>query len=183
MKIGEARDVYSARVNRLQNKRAELLKRKKEAEGSGDAELISAVNKEFDRIDKQCDTASKFMERFTLYTTAMYNREVSKKQSDAVKERFEDSSKCLEIARRISKGAKVPPEDIQKLMEYNRQLYMMAMMMAVMDKKKSDEEYDSLWDEEADPNSEMSAEEITDNMECTMEMPDSVMSDGGADGE
>lgn len=181
MKIGEAKTLYSNRVGRLRSRRDDLLKKKNAAEATGDTELIKAARDEFNRVDRQYKNVSRLMDEFNTYTQSLYEKEAAKKK-DPIAEAAEEGAKCLEVARRISKGAKVPPEDVQRLMNYNRQLYMMAMMMAVMDKKKSDEEYDSLWEEESE-DSAVSAEQTVDNTDCDMEIPASVMADTPSEGE
>lgn len=54
------------------------------------------------------------------------NSEVAKQQGDAMEEAAEDMAKCLEIARRISRGDKVPAQDEKKLMDFNMEIYQIA---------------------------------------------------------
>ena len=69
----------------------------------------------------------------------------------------------MEIARRISEGAKVPYSDERKLMRYNLKLYMAAKNISMMN--QSDKEYKSLWEEEEEKNKTNSNSELTDNTE------------------
>lgn len=178
MKIGEARETYFRRFRQLRSRRDELEEQCKKAECSGDTEKAEAVRAEFNKADRQYKTASGFMERFNLYTDALYRNEAAKKDRKKTEEKLEDTEKCLEIARRISRGDKVPYEDEQKLMNYNRAVYMLSKSMAIMNINKKHKEYRSLWkDKEPSPEDRMSTDQIVDNMDCTMEMPAFAMTD------
>ncbi len=184
MKIGEATEMYHNRLNRLRSRREELEELRKKAECSGDSEKIEAARAEFDRVDRQYKTASDFMEGFNLYTDMLRSNEAAKKSRKQTEEKLEETEKCLEIARRISRGDKVPYEDEQKLMNYNRAVYMISKSMAVMNQNKKHKEYRSLWeDEHPDPEDKMSSDQIVDNMDCTMEMPVSAMTDTPSESE
>lgn len=73
---------------------------------------------------------------------AQHDAAVARQQGEAMGETFDDLAKMLEIARRISSGGRVPSQDEQKLLEYSKELYMMAKSAAAM--AKSEEKYDSL---------------------------------------
>ena len=53
----------------------------------------------------------------------------------------------LEIYHRIASGGQVPPEDEQRLMEYNHELYMAAKTAAML-QEGDGEKYDSLFEDE-----------------------------------
>ena len=74
---------------------------------------------------------------------------VSEQQGDALKGQMEMQARALEIARRISKGGRVPLQDEQLLMEYSDELYKMAKQAAMM--AKEHEEYETLLKEEGEP--------------------------------
>ena len=80
------------------------------------------------------------------------NAENSKKQSEAMKKSADDMLKAIEIARRIAKGGRVPPEDEQFLLQYSQTMYMTAKMQAMM--AEEHEEYDSLLEDEEETSSE-----------------------------
>lgn len=66
---------------------------------------------------------------------------------DALSQQLKSQMKCLEIAMRIMKGKKVPPEDEQYLMENDPEGYKLAMAMR-KPPKKDEEECESVLDEE-----------------------------------
>lgn len=86
-------------------------------------------------------------EKVLMMNNAIHNANVSKQQGDAMKEAMITEAKAMEIARRIAKGGKVPPQDEKLLMEYNPDLYKLSKQAAIL--AKEHEEYDSLVDEES----------------------------------
>lgn len=88
-------------------------------------------------------------EKLIEFNTAVHNMHVSEQQGDALKGQMEMQARALEIARRISKGGKVPPQDEKLLMEYSDELYKMAKQAAMM--AKEHEEYETLLKEEEEP--------------------------------
>lgn len=66
---------------------------------------------------------------------------------DALSQQLKSQMKCLEIAMRIMKGKKVPPEDEQYLMENDPEGYKLAMAMR-KPPKKDEEECESVLDDE-----------------------------------
>lgn len=181
MKIGEASRIYSEQMSRLRDKRGELLDKKKALE-NGEIEMtdeeVVSLGKAIDRVDIQYEKASEFMQGFNTQKTLLHDAEASKRQSDAMAEKSENDAKCLEIARRIVRGDKVPPKDEHKLLEFNAEMYQMAKNMGSMVNNEKRKEHDSLWDDE-DENSqpEKSVDEVVDNMECGMSMPAEIMTE------
>ena len=181
MKIGEASRIYSAQMSKLRDKRSELLEQKKALE-KGEVEMtdeeVAALGKAIDRVDIQYEKASEFMQSFNMQKTLLHNAETSKRQGEAMAEKAENDSKCLEIARRIARGDKVPPKDEMKLLEFSSEMYQMAKNMAAMVKNEKRKEHDSLWDDEDENQQpEKSVDEVVDNMECGMTMPPEISSD------
>lgn len=181
MKIGEASRIYSTQMSRLRDKRSELLEQKKALE-KGEIEMsdeeVTALGKALDRVDIQYEKASEFMEGFNMQKTILHNTEASKRQGEAMAEKAEDDAKCIEIARRIARGDKVPPKDEQKLLEFNADMYQMAKNMAAMAKNEKRKEHDSLWDDEDEEQQpEKPIDEVVDNMECGMSMPPEIYAD------
>ena len=84
----------------------------------------------------------------------------------------EEVAKCLEIARRIANGDKVPASDEKKLMDFNMEVYMAAKNMAVMNADKKHKEYDSLWEEKEEKGESPDPMEIADDTEINVELPD-----------
>ena len=86
---------------------------------------------------------------------AEQNAKAAEQQAKAISEQGDAMAKALEIARRIAKGGRVPPEDEQFLMEFSQEIYMAAKMQAVM--AKEHEDYDSVLEDEEDGESAESA--------------------------
>lgn len=178
MKIGEAQNIYSNQVNRLRNRKNELQKKLNE-ETTQTTEEREGVILELSEVNKKYDAAKNFMEDFMNYKTAMLNAENAKKQGEAAEKASQDMGKCMEIARRIAHGDKVPASDEKRLLEFNYEMYMAAKNMAALNINKKHKEYDSLWDDEDEENgkTEKSASEIVDDRECGMIMPSEVSVD------
>ncbi len=174
MKIGEASEVYSARTKALWDRKLDLSKRQKELqENGGDKEELDAVTLELSGVNKEYDTMHEFMEKLNMLKAGLHNVESSKQQSEAMKDAAEEELKCLEIARRIASGAKVPDKDAKKLMEYNAELYMAAVNAAMLNQHKSRKKYDSLWeDEDKQNNQQEDIDAKIDNRELTLETPE-----------
>ena len=85
-------------------------------------------------------------------------------------EGMEDMLKCLEVARRISQGEKVPASDEKKLMDFNKDLYMAAKNMAFLRaaQEKKTKEHDSLWEEEQEEE-QVDPHEVATNTEINVE--------------
>lgn len=81
--------------------------------------------------------------------------------AEASENAMEELGKLLEIARRISKGDKVPHTDEKKLMEYSSKLYMTAKAAALLRANEKHEEHDSLFDDEEDREKKVNGEEVT----------------------
>lgn len=163
MKISEARSAYTAQINQQRDQREKLLKQqeelKKQQKSGGEGGVVLELSEEYRKREKELqekvDALSELIEqneenrdRIINMEVGIANAESSRQQADAMKKYGEDMAKCLEIARRISEGDKVPPQDEKKLMDFNREVYMAAKSMAVMNQQKKHKEYDSLWGEE-----------------------------------
>ena len=185
MKIGEAQKVYSTRLNELWNRKRELLKQQKENEKKQNHEANQGVILELSKVDEQYKQMQDFMDQFSLYRMTLENMETAKKQGEAVKNAADDMAKCLEIARRISNGDRVPAYDEKKLMDYSFELYMAAKNTAMMNAGKKHKDHDSLWEDEEDEGQEdnRTSSEIVSDMECAMEMPDVSVSEAPVEGE
>lgn len=87
-------------------------------------------------------------EEINAMNCAIQNANASKQQGDVIKETMITQAKALEIARRISRGGKVPPQDEKLLMDYSDKLYQMAKQASIM--AKEHEKYDSLVEEDSE---------------------------------
>lgn len=178
MKIGEARQVYSAQLNGLRERQRTLLKQQEELKNhqNSDPKVCEGVTLELSTLEKQIDQTQNFMDNLLAMSTGIHNAEVSRQQGEVLAEYAEDVSKCLEVARRISKGGKVPPSDEKRLMDYSFELYMAAKNAAVMNTDHSHKKYKSLWEDEEEKGQEDRplASEVADNTEVHMELPEVV---------
>jgi hypothetical protein len=187
MKISEAASMYRAQLSQQRSQRKELLdqKEKLEKQNGNDRqsslgvtlELSEEYRKRMQELQEKIDVLNgeikeneKGLDQIIETEVGIFNAENSKQQADAMKKYAEDMAKCLEIARRISNGDKVPATDEKKLMDFNMEIYMAAKNMAVMNMDKKHEEYDSLWGEEeekeyADP------QEVASNSEINIAEP------------
>ena len=148
MKIGEARQLYVQQQNTLSEQKKVLDKKLKEEGNKMSEEEKGVILELSEQISDAYEKTHKFLEDLSLQSTFMYNAEVSKQQGEACKKATDDTVKCMEIARRIAKGDKVPAYDEKKLLEYNFELYMSAKNAAMLHTEKSKKSHKSLWEEE-----------------------------------
>ena len=171
MKIREAWQAYSAQLDVIREKRVAVSKMLADSEagkiGTQDYDRVE-LNRELSSLKEQYDAVFQGREEISSTWCAIANGEAAKQTSEAMAKQAEDMVKIMEVYRRIASGAKVPSEDEQKLMDYDFKLYMAAKQAAII-AQSSDEEYDSLWDEE-----EEDTEEKEDPMEIAFETDISV---------
>lgn len=142
-------------------------------------ELSDEYWKKYTELQEQIDTLTSQIEKNEKGVDDVINMEVgiansivAKQQGDAMKEAAEDMAKCLEIARRISRGDKVPAQDEKKLMEFNMEIYQIAKNMAVMNLNKKHKEWESLWEDEEEKQDYPDPMETADNTEMNIAMPE-----------
>jgi hypothetical protein len=128
---------------------------------------IQAVN------EKQSEYQA-YMEKVTEQWAAVANMESAKQQGEAMEEYAIDMGKIMEVARRLMKGAIVPPTDEKKLMDYSMEMYQAAKNMGALARQKEKEEYDSLWDDEKEPEEITDPMEVADNTEVLSDGPEIV---------
>ena len=131
---------------------------------------MQELEEKIDILNSEIKENEKGLDGIIETEVGIFNAENSKQQADAMKKYAEDMAKCLEIARRISNGDKVPATDEKKLMDFNMEIYMAAKNMSVMNQEKKHKEYDSLWGDEeekeyADP------QEVASNSEINIAEP------------
>lgn len=84
-------------------------------------------------------------------TDLLRQLEDANRSAEAQSETFEVMSRCMKIAANLLKGKRVPPRDLQYLMEHDAELYKLAISMRSLNRKKDDEESDPvITDEEED---------------------------------
>lgn len=183
MKIRDAKQIYGAQLDALQERKRTLSKLLKEQEtGAPGAPAFDRVelSKELSQVNAQYESTRGVMEGILAREQTIHNSEVAKQQNEALAEAAEETIKMMEVFRRISSGAKVPPEDERKLIEYNHEMYMAAKAAAML-AQRNDKEYDSLWeDEEENAGETPDAQEIAENSEISVSAPKAV-ADSAAD--
>lgn len=175
MKIRDAKQAYSAQLDFLREKKQTLSRLlKDQEEGKWDAPAIDRVEltREMSEVSAQYEAAQDVMEGILAKEYAVRSGEAAKQQSETLAKEAEEIVKMMEVFRRISSGAKVPPSDEKKLMEFSHELYMAAKSAAML-AQQNDKEYDSLWeDEEDNPEEQQDAQEIAANTEISVPMPE-----------
>ncbi len=170
MKIGEAKQVYRTQIQTLRQRREQLTALLKNSDEKAYDRV--ELSRELTQVDSEYEQARSVMSSILERENNLLNMEASKQQGKAMSDAAEDMVKCLEIARRISSGGKVPAKDERKLMEYSHELYMAAKNMAFLIKEKKEKEYDSLWDDEEEQTKTPDAREMVDNMESGVSAPE-----------
>lgn len=176
MKIEKAKQLYSAQLNTLWNKKRALSSLLRESANSGISSGFDRVeiSRQLSETDAQYEATRSIMESIQGQEMLIHNAEVAKQQGKVMAKAAEDIGKMMEVYRRIASGATVPPEDEKKLMEYSHELYMAAKAAAML-ARQNDEEYDSLWDdEETSSGEESSPSEIAGQSEISVPAPEAV---------
>ena len=178
MKISEVRQQYSAQIKSYREQQVLLANRKKELEKkirtTPDGVTVFAneaatLELQINAVNEKQDEYRDYMDKLLEQWAAVSNMESSKQQGEAMEEYYEDMGKIMEVARRIMKGGIVPAEDEKKLMEYSMELYQAAKNMGALAKER--EEYDTLWEEEAEEGEPADPTEVADNAEAFAEGP------------
>ena len=183
MKIGEARQIYSAQLRSYQEQKSALAKQRKDLAQKMQAvpngrELYEkegvALELSYNAVCEKYDEYQNFMEKLTEMHTLYFNAEATRQQGEAMADYAVDLAKVMEVARRIANGDKVPASDEQKLMEFSMELYMSATNLAVMNENKEKTEYDSLWDDDKDAPENPDPSEVADSKEISLDAPEIV---------
>lgn len=146
MKLGEVRRMTWERMDALTQRKNHLNKLLEDSQAGGSRYDRVELSNALDCVEDEYKQVSALSAQLAMMDANLQNAESAKQQAEATAESFKELLKIMEVFRRIAKGAKVPPEDERKLMEYNPEMYMMAKRLAMM--CQSDEEYDSLWADE-----------------------------------
>ena len=175
MKIGEAKVVYRNQISAYQEQKNILAKQKQALDEKMKydpeakklfAEEAATLELTIDALDKKQSEYQDYMSKLNAQWTGQVNVLVAKQQSEAMEEYNQDLMKVMEVARRLMKGAIVPPTDEKKLMEYSMELYQAAKNIGSMVKQREKEEYDSLWKDEEDKTAPEDPAEVADNKEA-----------------
>lgn len=192
MKIGEAQKAYRQQLSLLRGQKKDYVNQQKEnrekmeeARKKGEEQGVTLelsevylqrekeLQEKIDELSGQIKNNEKTLEDLIEQETGIFNSMVAEQQGDAMKEYGEEMAKCLEIARRISRGDRVPAQDEKKLMDFNMEIYQMAKEMAAMNREGKHKEWDSLWGEEEEKEYE-DPFEASQNAETNVEMPEGM---------
>lgn len=182
MKIVEARQLYGSQIRAYQEQKLALTKQKQELEKKMNAvedgkniyaNEAAILELTIEAVDKKQTEYQDYMSKLSEQWAATANMVSAKQQGEAMEDYVEDMGKIMEVARRLMKGAIVPPSDERKLMEYSMELYQTAKNMGIMAKKER-EEYDSLWKDEEENVECSDPTEVADNTEAFSVGPDIV---------
>lgn len=193
MKIGEAQKAYRQQLSLLRGQKSDFVKqreenrkkmeevRKKSEEQGVTFELSEAylerekeLQEKIDELSGQIDKNEKTLDDLIEQEVGIFNSVAAEQQGDAMREYGEEMAKCLEIARRISRGDRVPAQDEKKLMDFNMEIYQMAKEMAAMNMEGKHKEWDSLWAEEEEEKEYDDPFEASQNAETNVEMPEGM---------
>ena len=199
MKIGEAQKAYRQQLNLLRgqkrdfvNQREENRKKMEEAKKKSEEQGVTfefseaylerekELQEKIDELSGQIKKDEKTLDDLINQEVGIFNSIVSEQQADAMKEYGEEMAKCLEIARRISRGDHVPAQDEKKLMDFNMDIYKMSKEMAAVNMDKDAKEWESLWGEEEEKEYE-DPFEASQNAETNVEMPEGMEVQTAAD--
>lgn len=198
MKIGEAQKAYRQQLSLLRGQRSNYVKqreenRRKMEKAQEKSELLGVtfelseeylarekeLQGQIDALSGQIKKNEKVLADLTDQEMGIANSVVAKQQGEAMKEYGEEMAKCLEIARRISRGDRVPAQDEKKLMDFNMDIYKMAKEMAAMNMEGEHKEWESLWGEEEEKEYADPFEE-SQNAETNVEMPEGMEAETSA---
>lgn len=193
MKIGEAQKAYRQQLSLLRGQRSNYVKQREEnrrkmekaQEKSERLGVTFELSEEYlarekelqgqiDALSGQIKKNEKVLADLTDQEMGIANSVVAKQQGEAMKEYGEEMAKCLEIARRISRGDRVPAQDEKKLMEFNMDIYKMAKNMAAINMNQKHEDWDSLWGDEEEKKEYEDPLEVAENAEANVEMPEDM---------
>ncbi len=183
MKIIEARQLYSQQIKSYHEQKKVLVKQKQELEKKMNKfpdekakfeEEAAVLELTLDAVIEKQTEYKDYMEKLGEQSAAIANMVSAEQQGEAMEEYAIDMGKIMEVARRLMKGAIVPPKDEQKLMEYSMELYQAAKNMGAMVKLKEREKYDSLWEEEKQEPVAEDPMEVADNSEAFAAGPEIV---------
>ena len=157
MKAGEARGIYSSVLKSYNQQKFKLAKQKNELkermESTPDGKTLYAdeaaiLELKYNAVAEKQDEYQSYVNQLMEQWQSKFDSVVAKQQEEAAKDYGEEMGKIMTVARRIMHGDIVPMQDEKKLMEFDKDLYIMAKnagMMARLEKRKK---YESLWEDE-----------------------------------
>lgn len=175
MKIGEAKVIYRNQISAYQEQKNILVKQKQALEEKMKyspeakelfAEEAATLELTINALNEKQSEYQDYLSKLNQQWMGQVNALTAKQQGEAMEEYNQDLMKIMEVARRLMKGAVVPPTDEKKLMEYSMELYQAAKNIGALAKQKEKEEYDSLWKDEEEKSAPEDPMEVADNKEA-----------------
>lgn len=182
MKIGEARQNYSAQLQAYNEQRNQLsvqrqaLKEKMEHSEGGEtmyAQEAATLELTYQAVDEKYNEYQKYMDQMMAMWSAKCDQVAGEQQAEAMEEYGIEMGKIMKVAIRIMHGDIVPLTDEQKLMEYDSNLYQMAKNIGMMNERLEKKRYESLWGDEEKKECE-DAVEAADGLEAPAGAPEII---------
>ena len=177
MKINEAQEIYQRQINSYQEQRGLLQKQldKLKADNPEDSTGQAAVLElSLQKLTEKEAEYQNYLGILSEQKANLANLAAAKQQGDSMAEAAEEMGRIMLIARRIMQGGKVPPPDEKKLMEYDKDLYLLAKSAGALATKHK--EYDQLSEEEP-AKEEVDVQEIAGNSTAAGSGPELVSAD------
>lgn len=135
----------------------DVVKAVKEGTMTVDGVVLELSEEVKEAMQKANEKRKQDNETVTMMNMLIHNANVAEQQKDAIEEEVDRQAKAMEIARRISRGGQVPPQDEKLLMEYSADMYQMAKQAALL--AKEHEKYDTLVEEDSGEKKEYDVDE------------------------
>jgi hypothetical protein len=157
MKAGEARGIYSSVLKTYNEQKFKLSKQRNELkermENTPDgktryADEAATLELKYNAVAEKYDEYQNYVSQLMEQWNSKFNSVVAKQQGEVAKDYGEEMGKIMTVARRIMHGDQVPMQDEKKLMEFDKDLYIMAKNAGMMAQLKERKKYDSLWEDE-----------------------------------
>lgn len=177
MKISEARNLYQNQINAYQEQRQliqEQLNKLKENGGEDTSGQAAVLELSLQKLTDKETEYQNYLGILAEQKNKIAGFASAKQQGDSMAEAAEDMGKIMITARRIMQGGTVPIKDEQKLMEFDKDLWLMAKTAGALAKKR--EEYDTLWEEKQKEETK-EPDEIADNSMAAGSAPERVSTD------
>ena len=148
MKTEEARGIYSSVLKSYNEQKFKLSKQREELkermESTPDgktryADEAATLELKYNAVAEKQDEYQNYVNQLVAQWEGKFNSVVAKQQGEAAKDYGEEMGKIMTVARRLMHGDQVPMQDEKKLMEYDKDLYIMAKnagMMARLETRK-----------------------------------------------
>ena len=147
--------------------------------------IVEKLQAQTERLKNLLDQTSEAAQPLSIPPVPWEASEESEDELDMLEKQMKTMKRCMEIARRIMRGDKVPPEDMEYLMENDPNGFKLAMAMRKT--KKNPKEWESVLkdDQKSEASNESSGEEAApaESCEASSEASGGGTSDTGGSSE